>query len=90
MNAVVFVMYGPHVAACQHFDYEAEALKRLLGEPYDNFTYTYLRLMCKPPADQYHGPYLIKEIDIDEKTDWEKLRTYVNTLTPEQLEALKI
>jgi hypothetical protein len=82
MNAVMFVMYSSRVIAWQYFDYEAEALKRLLGSPYENFTH--MRLVCKPPADQFHGPYLTKEIS-SKNDEWEKLRRYVNVLTPEQL-----
>ena len=87
MSAVMFAMHGSRVTAWQYFDLVKEAKKRLLGTSSGRFTHMYL--LCKPPAGGYHGPYLIKETS-SRNDEWEKLRTYVNTLTPEQLKELKI
>lgn len=87
MSAVMFVMYCSRIAAWQYFDFEAETIKRLLGKPYEKFTI--MRLMCKPPVDQYHGPYMIKETS-KLNNEYEKLWLYINELTPEQLKELKI
>ena len=87
MSAVLFVMYRSRISNWIYFDYVQKMQDILLGKEFRALTS--MRDTCKVPADGYHGPYLIKEID-HHNDEWEKLRTYVNTLTPEQLKELKI
>lgn len=83
----MFTMYRSRVSNWIYFDYVETMRNVLLGKEFRALTN--MRNLCKTASDHYHGPYLITEIG-HHNDEWEKLRTYVNTLTPEQLEALKI
>ena len=87
MTAVIFAMYGSCLTSWHYFIYEEIARETLLGKEFRALTT--MRGLCRPPADQYHGPYLIKET-VRFNNEYEKLRLYVNELTPEQLKELKI
>ena len=87
MTAVIFVMYGFRLTSWHYFNYEEIARDTLFGKEFRALTT--MRGMCLPPVYQYHGPYLIKETS-KLNNEYEKLRLYINELTPEQLKELKI
>lgn len=86
MTSVIFIMQGTLLSSWEYFDMSTEARNALLGRQ----SLVKRHRLCNPPFDdKYHGTYMIKEIwpPIDKG---DNLRTYINTLTPEQLKELKI
>jgi hypothetical protein len=88
MSAVVFTMYKYKITNFFYFNLGEKAGEKLQGRKFLRLDHMRLLLKLHRISD-HHGPYLIKETDIQNDTH-AGLCSYVNTLTPEQLVALKI